>query len=57
MTSFALKLPTPGRTAVIEFQGVCWPYHEIDQAREMAQAVGAPGFWRLKALKMVDAEP
>lgn len=53
---FAHKLPKPNRVAAFDFNDVCWPFPDVESARETAKAVGAPGFWRLKALKSVECE-
>lgn len=46
---FALTIPSPQSTALVEYNGICWPFATVEHAAEIAKSIGLPGFWRRKA--------
>lgn len=54
---FAIQIAAPDAVAVIEWAGVCYPFHDVGHARETAKSAGVAGFWRLKAKKPISPFP
>jgi hypothetical protein len=52
-TAFAMIREDADTVAVIEYEGVCWPYKSAAKARAMASKIGAAGIWRLKPRHLV----